>query len=626
MRQTFSSVLGVLIVAALACSVVWAQATAQISGRVTDVTGALLPGVEVTATQTDREASRIVVTNETGSYVLSSLPLGPYRLTATLPGFQTFVQTGFVLQVGNSSVVNIALEVGQVAQTIEVTANAAMVETRNVSVASIMENARVLELPLDGRALVELVALSGAATPAPILNGTGGRDPFSKGNISVAGGMAASLNYSLDGAYHNNPAFGGYLSMPFPDALQEFKVESGVVGAESVGERSSGSVQMVTKSGTNEFHGNTFWFVRNGKFNARNVFAASRDSIKRNQFGGTIGGPIMENQLFFFAAYQGTTFRQDPSDRTAFVPTPAMMAGDFTAIASAACNRRAITMDAPFVDNRIDPALFSRGAVLFANKLPTPFNECGEVKYGIPEKEDAHQAIGRIDYQRSDSHSIFGRYIVDWLDNPAPFDLTGSLLISGSAANAVNGLAQHFTFGDTYLIGPDTVNSLRLTANRVAGGKIRPNFTAEDGVGPAHLGIKAFAYLPDGPNFAVDDGWSTGWSGAGPAKTAVFAVSNDLSTLRGNHQMTFGGQWTGWFMNSYANAYAKTRFEFDGDSTGLGMGDFLTGQVEKVQDGHVLGPDQGSNECRVLFHRCLECGSAFDLRLRSPLGVTFTHP
>src|SRR5438552_1605015 len=168
--------------------------------------------------------------------------------------------------------------------------------------------------------MIDLVGLAGAAAPAPIVDGTGGRDPFSKGNVSVAGGLNSGLNFTLDGAYHNNPHDNSYMSLPFPDALQEFKVETGATGAQT-GMKSSGSVSLVTKSGTNQFHGDAFEFVRNGKFNARNTFALSRDTIKRNQFGGVLGGPIKTNKVFFFGGYQGTIVRQDPSDILAFVPT-----------------------------------------------------------------------------------------------------------------------------------------------------------------------------------------------------------------------------------------------------------------------------------------------------------------
>jgi hypothetical protein len=167
--------------------------------------------------------------------------------------------------------------------------------------------------------------------------------------------------------------------------------------------KSSGSVSLVTKSGTNGFHGNLFEFVRNGIFNARNAFATKRDTIKRNQFGGTIGGPIIKNKLFFFGGYQGTTIRQDPPDQLSFVPTAAMMAGDFTAFASPACNvGRQIALKAPFVNNRIDPSLFSPAAVKFAKLLPTSSDPCGRIIYST--NLSSTMMIGRIDYQKNDKH------------------------------------------------------------------------------------------------------------------------------------------------------------------------------------------------------------------------------
>src|SRR5213593_4697454 len=347
-----SFVLGTtLLFLALSSVDVWAQATAQISGSVRDQSGAVLPGAEVTATQTDTGIARSTVTNETGSYVLPNLTIGPYKIEAALPGFRTFVQTGIVLQVNSNPVVNPVLEVGQVSEQIEVQANAALVETRSVGVGQVIENARILDLPLNGRQVVELLALSGAATPATTVNGSS-RDPFARGNVSVAGGLSTGLNYTLDGANHNNQHSGSYLSMPFPDAMQEFKVETSATSAQN-GVKSSGTVSLVTKSRTNAFHGNLFEFVRNGIFNARNAFALKRDSLKRNQFGGTVGGPIMKNKLLFFAGYLGTTVRSDPVDTLTFVPTAATLAGDFTTFASPACNvGRQITLRAPFVNNR----------------------------------------------------------------------------------------------------------------------------------------------------------------------------------------------------------------------------------------------------------------------------------
>src|SRR5262249_29351938 len=154
---------------------------------------------------TETGISRGAVTNETGSYVLPNLPIGPYRLEAALPGFRTFVQTGIVLEVNSNPVINVALEVGQITEQVEVQANAALVETRNVGVGQVMENTRIMDLPLNGRAMIDLISLAAGTTPAPILDGSGGRDPFTKGNVSLAGGLNKDMYYTLDGAYHSNP-------------------------------------------------------------------------------------------------------------------------------------------------------------------------------------------------------------------------------------------------------------------------------------------------------------------------------------------------------------------------------------------------------------------------------------
>ena len=204
----------------------------------------------------------------------------------------------------------------------------------------------------------ELITLAGAA----VQTGASANRAF-QGNpvISVAGGVGFGAAYNLDGIAHMDPYDGLTQPLPFPDALQEFRVETSGL---SVQNNRAASVNSVTKSGANNFHGDLFEFVRNDLFNARNYFATTHSTLKRNQFGGAAGGPIVRNRLFFFAGFQGTTLRQDPSDIKQYVPTAAMLAGDSTAVTSAACNAgRPITLRTPFANNRIDPALFSKAAV-----------------------------------------------------------------------------------------------------------------------------------------------------------------------------------------------------------------------------------------------------------------------
>src|SRR5579862_7407416 len=343
----------VLLIGAF-CSDAWSQATAQINGTVKDQSAAILPGVEITVTQTDTGAARNAVSDEAGSFVLPNLPIGPYKLEASLPGFRSYVQTGIVLQVNDKPAVNITLQVGQVSEQVEVQANAALVETRNAGVGQVIENQRILELPLNGRQATDLIVLAGAA----VQTGTSTtRSWQGVPTISVAGGVDINTAFVLDGALHNNSYDNLAMPLPFPDALQEFKVETSAMAAQ-YGMYSGGTVSAVTKSGANDFHGDLFEFVRNDLFNARNFFATQHGTLKRNQFGGTLGGRIIQNKVFFFGGYQGTILRQDPASTVAFVPTPAMMSGDFTAITSPTCNRgRQINLTAPFVNNRLDPTL-----------------------------------------------------------------------------------------------------------------------------------------------------------------------------------------------------------------------------------------------------------------------------
>src|SRR5437870_7222956 len=281
MKRIAVCVLAASVGAAVVGATAWAQATtAQISGTVKDQSGAVLPGVEITVTQTATGAKRTAVSNETGNYVLASLPLGPYMLEAALPGFKSYVQSGIVLQVDASPTINIVLQVGQVTEQVEVQANAALVETHSSGLGTVVDNQRVVELPLNGRNVTELVFLAGMAN----VGGSGFLNSvrnYPTVMISVAGGISNWTAYNFDGVAHNDAYNSLNLPLPFPDALQEFKVESNALPAQD-GVHASSNVHVVTESGTNDFHSDAFEFLRNGVFNARDFFAPKRDSLKRN--------------------------------------------------------------------------------------------------------------------------------------------------------------------------------------------------------------------------------------------------------------------------------------------------------------------------------------------------------
>jgi len=570
MKRILIALLVTNLITGITCSTAWAQATAEISGTVKDQSGAVLPGVEVTATQTETGISRAAVTNETGSYILPNLAVGPYRLEAALPGFRTFVQTGIVLQVNSNPAINPILEVGQVTEQVEVQANAALVETRSTAVGQVIENQRILELPLNGRQVTDLITLSGAAVQTGVSPDTSWQGGV---YISIAGGQAFGVAYSLDGAMHTNVYDGSQMPMPFPDALQEFKVAASGIAANGGTRGSGGQVNAVTKSGTNEIHGDAFEFVRNYSFNARNYFAQKRDSLKRNQYGGTLGGPIIKNKVFFFGGYQGTKTRSDPGDSIGYVLTPAMLAGDWTAFTSPACNAgRQITLRAPFVNNRIDPSLYSTPAKNIAVKLPKAQDECGKFTYGAIQKPNEHQAIGKVDYQWSDKHAIFGRYMATTLSRPHPYELSGNLLTT--TEDGFDNLAQSYAVGSTYLAGPSTVNAFRLTINRIAVNRAGAHFfSAPD------IGVKSYSQLKDHIIVGVTGGFTLGRRGDSTFRTTAYQIGDDLSLVRGNHQITFGGNLAHWRTNQRAHTNDVGNYTFNGTATGLGMADFMTGAL-----------------------------------------------
>jgi hypothetical protein len=394
------------------------QAVSQINGIVKDTSGAVVPGVEVTATQTDTGFKRTVMTDEAGYYVLTNLPLGPYRLEAGKAGFRTYVQTGIELQVGTAPEIAIAISVGELAEQVQVEANVSQVETQTLGIGAVVETQRILELPLNGRDPAQLITIAGAAVQGAASPGFDMRTGY---RFAVAGGSDSGVQYNWDGANYINQFSGTSMLLPFPDALQEFKVSTSAQDAASVGQGAA-SVNAVTKSGTNAFHGDVFEFVRNYGMNARDFFAPTKDGLKRNQFGGTFGGPIKKDKLFFFMGYQGTTVRQTPIGIPEFVPTPAELQGDFTAWASPQCqNGQQLNLRGPFVGNKVNPNLFSKAALNIAAMLPAGSGPCGLVIQTIPVHENDHQAPVRLDYQLNDKQTLFGRFMIARQDAVVPY-------------------------------------------------------------------------------------------------------------------------------------------------------------------------------------------------------------
>ncbi|HSU62180.1 MAG TPA: carboxypeptidase regulatory-like domain-containing protein, partial [Bryobacteraceae bacterium] len=562
-----------------------AVANAQVTGEVTDPTGAAVAGATVTMTETERGVSHQTKSDSNGRYTLPNLPVGPYRLEASLAGFKTYTQTGITLQVGDHPVINIGLQVGAVTENVEVTAGAAMVQSEQTSISQVINQKSIVELPLNGRQPTQLVLISGASVVTGGGDMTGSKNYWTSTTISVGGGQGNGTNYLLDGGDNVDTMTNVNLPFPFPDALQEFSVDTNALPARN-GTQPGGVVNIVTKSGTNQFHGSAFEFLRNGDVNARNYFGKTHDLLKRNQFGGTLGGRIIRDKLFFFGGYQGTRIRNVSPSSTAYVPTAAELAGDFSVAESPACiagatKPRKITIPGTKTAIGDTSNVFASGvkfdpaALALVKFLPTTSDPCGKLTYSTPSIQNEDQGIGRLDWIQSSKHTAFLRYFYTTYLQPAFYDPT-NVLVTTSPGNDES--AQSATIGDTYTFNPTTVNSLHATFTR------RTDFRGPNSnfFNAKKLGINITTLVPDDFRLSVSNpGFSVGCGTCSPGyfNVTTYQLADDVDLIRGRHHLGFGVDII-YTQNNLLSGYLQNgSFAFDGVATGDSMLDFLTGTM-----------------------------------------------
>ncbi len=579
--KSLRAVLGAMLVWLLA-SVASAQAVAgsQLAGVIKDSSGGVLPGALVTIVKTDTAMTRTATTGDDGSFVFPNLPVGPYQLKVAMDGFNTLVQDGIVLQVNTNPTLDLTLTVGSIGEQVTVAASSAMIESRSTGVGQVIDNEQVTQIPLNGRQATELIFLSGLATSAPAGDLNTNKN-YPTVTISVAGGQANGITYIMDGGTHNDPFNNLNLPTPFPDALQEFKVETSSLPAR-YGHHAASAVNLVTKSGTNSFRGNVFEFVRDYHFNARNFFAATRDSLKRNQFGGTLGGPLLKDKLFFFGGYQGRVEKTNPPTTVSFVPTAAMLAGDFSAIASPACSGRQITLApaAGFVNNTISPTAFNPVAMNFLEHVPVSSDPCGRLQYGVPNDNTEHQSLGRGDYTLSNSQSLFARYMYAVYDNPGTYDGKNALTLSRTGQN---NQVHSLVAGHNWMPSAAMVNSFHVTWNRTVNDRPMPFYFS-----PSDLGANVYSPQPGYMGVSVTNGFNIGTGGTNPGyfNSDSLQIANDVDVLLGRHQLSFGGNWIRTKIETVNNRPTNGQFTFNGQSTGLGLADFMLGRVSNFVQGN----------------------------------------
>lgn len=588
LRATFSNVIAYMIFLVLLTQpgvpALHAQAVsiATVTGRVTDEQGAIVPGAKIKITKIDTGTAYDAVTNGTGIYTLPSLPIGAYRLEATSAGFQTYVQNGILLRVNDSVQINVVLKVGQVNERVEVQANADLVQTQQNTISQVVDQQRIVDLPLNGRDATQLITISGASVNHSDGTNTGSKSFFSSQSIAIAGSAGDETNYLLDGGDNNDSFTNVNMPFPFPDALAEFSVETSTLPARN-GLHPGGVVNAVTKSGSNSWHGDLFEFLRNGDVNAINYFAPKQDSLKRNQYGGTFGGRIIRDKLFFFGGFQRSDIRQDPSASTAYVPTAAAIGGDFSVLDGAGCQAKGVARvindpvtGTPLPNDQFPVSRFDPVSQALAKYLPQTSDPCGKVSYGIPVQSDENQFIGRVDWVISPKHSLYGRYFVDDYTLKAFFN-PHDILVTSVSGNVER--AQTFVLGDTYTISPTTVNSFHFTLGRRSDDR-GPN---PSGVNMTKLGAtNLYQGTPDFLQVAVNNGGfavGCGTCALGRFPVTSFQYADDVDILRGKHQIAFGVDYlrTREVQENHYNDDGA--FTFSGQYSNDPLLDFLAGKL-----------------------------------------------
>jgi hypothetical protein len=633
---------------------IFADVTASISGTVTDPSGAAVEGATVTATNVGTQLTAEQTTNGQGFYSFQSLPLGKYTIEVRKVGFKTFVQTDIILDVNDKQVSDVTLQVGQASEKIEVSSSALHVETANTQMGEVIEGKEMTDVPLVTRSYTDLLALQPGVVsqPSGMTGGYAGQysaftsagfaEPavsgsLNSGALSVNGQREASNGFILNGISVKESAYGGTSVIPNLDSLAEFRILTNNYDAE-YGNYSGGQINVITKSGTNSLHGNAFEFLRNTSLDAKGFFDAARGAYHQNEFGGTIGGPIKRDKIFFFADYQGNRIVQGVSSGQISVPSAAELSGDFSAPQLAAKLNKSIPLTATMWANQLstklgylvtpgEPYYFvgctTNAQCVFPNAkipsaaispisqniingkffpTPTATDANGNAVFstaGFSQRVSDNKSSGRLD-ANTRFGMLFAYYLWDryTLDNPYPtanvpgFDAAGT------------GQTQAIALGHTRTFGNSTVNEFRVGFVRVNNAFNQPK--GGTGISLASLGFTIggnTGIVPLSPKIEglpEIDFLQAGMVMGVPSRPIrlqenTYQVVDNFSKVVGKHTLKFGGNFHYNQLVERISNVLNGNFQFDGSETGVDFADFILGAPVFYIQGQAL-PSYGRSK------------------------------
>ncbi len=596
-------------------------------GTVTDPSGAGVPAVNLTVTQAETNLRYPTVSSADGSFSLPALPVGQYRVEATKAGFKRAVRAGIILQVDQRAQVDIKLELGGVAESIEITSDAPLVDTGSATVGKVIENKRIQELPLNGRNALSLVLLTPGVKSQAIGNSSGfGDRGIVLSSISINGGPSALNNFILDGGTNNQGYLADVNANPTVDAVQEFKVQSAVMSSE-LGFTAGGVVNVVTKSGTNSLHGSVYHFLRNDKFDARNAFAATKAPFRYNQFGGAVGGAIKKDRTFFFYNYEDWRYIRTTNPVTS-TPIASWRGGDFsnyldntgrlipiynTATTRANPNGTGAVRDV-FPGNIIPASQLDKTTTAFLRFYPAPnrtptnaFSQVNNYLGTVKENRDSQQHTAKIDHRFSDKNSFYARYLqfnhfTDGANNtnvPWPDPVVRSRF-----DNLQN---KNFVVNDTHTFAPTLLNEFRVSVAR----SYFPFTAASFGQDvPRALGLH-----PTIPSDTIPNLSGTGYSNFGATTVGIRGSLNwqffDMLTwVKGGHTLKMGYDHRLNRANNFQRENPSHAFAFNAGlttnpqvpaGTGAAFATFLLGQVSSATGFVYSGESQAAYSASTFF-------------------------
>ncbi len=538
-----------------------------ILGVVTDQSGAVVPEAEVTVQNLDTGLTKTVKTNGAGIFEIFALPVGFYSVSVSMQGFKSWKLDRVELTVGERKRLAPVLELGKVTEQVSVQSTAPLMQTDTAQTGGIVEQKQILDLPLNGRNPMQLVTL----VPGVRFLGTYG--PERGSYIQGLGSREDSTEFQLDGLNINAGMDEGAVGVPNLDTIAEFNVETANFSAEHG--RNPMQVLMVTKGGTNAFHGTLWEFHRNDKLDARNTFAASTPKLIRNQFGGEAGGPIIRNKTFFFGSFEGITIRQEQIFNSPVVQ-PAWLQGDFSSFPSPITDPQT---GKPFPGNSIPADRIADSAKFFFPYLLLPNSPDGNFHAVAPVKNDTRNIVGRIDHQISDKQRIYGRYI--FRDNPtvSPDYRPQTIDNDGTKHHSI-GLTYNYTITPTTLL---TVDAGYVYSNNVfsSPGVGKENLTEEAGIqGFPSAGRGQWLGLPS-TNFSGYTGFEEPWGVPGRLWMEAKDAKAALNLIRGKHTFNLGYEYNNrTTFGKHGSFASRGYFSFDGQYTGNSFADYLLGLVQ----------------------------------------------